>query len=116
MLTENGYAEQTIPAALVKEYLYAQRYISRYLPDGRRHKTNGYFVWIVEARRTPDGGWIFKEFERRIVGEDPAPVALVGQRWRWAPKLYDSQVKGEKKWCRNLTWCVKKEDCCIAYP
>ncbi|KAJ3037916.1 hypothetical protein HK097_003338 [Rhizophlyctis rosea] len=95
-LYRSGFTEEMIPERKVKQYLWQQRYISRFNEDGRKAKSKGSHVWVVEARKTADGGWIFKEFERRITGVEPNPVAYVGVRYGYEPKVYDPQIKSPK--------------------
>ncbi|KAJ3044841.1 hypothetical protein HDV00_000718 [Rhizophlyctis rosea] len=95
-LYRSGFTEEMIPERKVKQYLWQQRYISRFNEDGRKAKSKGSHVWVVEARKTADGGWIFKEFERRITGNEPNPVAYVGVKYVYEPKVYDPQIKSPK--------------------
>lgn len=48
-------------------------------------------MWQVEARKALEGGWVFRKFQRKIVGV-PAPVAHVGSEWSWQPRVWDPQV------------------------
>jgi len=69
------------------------RYISRYNEDGKKVKSKGAFVWVVEARKTADGSWIFKEFEPKFTGEEPSPYAYVGNEYSYRPMIYDPQIQ-----------------------
>ncbi|KZT53987.1 hypothetical protein CALCODRAFT_405779, partial [Calocera cornea HHB12733] len=42
------------------------------------------------AKKTPDGRWSFREYQRRITGT-PAGVAYIGLEWRWSPSIWDPQ-------------------------
>ncbi|KAJ3292921.1 hypothetical protein HK104_004899 [Borealophlyctis nickersoniae] len=88
-----GFSDELIHDRKIKQYLWQQRYISRFNEDGKKAKSKGSHVWVVEARKTADGGWIFKEFERKITGCDPSPIAYVGIRYVYEPKVYDPQIK-----------------------
>jgi hypothetical protein len=63
--------------------------------EGKKAKSKGNHVWNIEAKKMPNGGWIFREFTSRIVGEDPKP-AYIGVKWSWAPRVWDPQMHAPK--------------------
>lgn len=90
-LLRNGYTEEVLPMRKVKNYLWTQRYISRFNEDGKKAKSKGNHVWNIEAKKTPTGGWIFREFTRKIAGI-PSKVAYVGAKYTYSPRVWDPQV------------------------
>lgn len=56
----------------VKLYLWNQSLISRFNPDGKKAKSKGNHIWNVDAKKLPNGGWVFREFRRKIIGTPPA--------------------------------------------
>ncbi|CAI2180348.1 12600_t:CDS:10 [Funneliformis geosporum] len=59
--------------------------------DGKKAKSKGNHVWNIEAKKTPAGGWIFREFTRKIAGI-PDKIAYVGTKYTYAPRVWDPQV------------------------
>ncbi|RHZ60934.1 hypothetical protein Glove_350g10 [Diversispora epigaea] len=90
-LLRHGYTEEILPLRKVKNYLWTQRYISRFNEDGKKAKSKGNHVWNIEAKKTPTGGWIFREFNRKIAGV-PDRVAYIGMEYRYSPRVWDPQV------------------------
>ncbi|CAG8508197.1 21097_t:CDS:2 [Dentiscutata erythropus] len=90
-LLRHGYTEEILPLRKVKNYLWTQRYISRFNEDGKKAKSKGNHVWNIEAKKTPSGGWIFREFTRKIAGI-PDKIAYVGVKYTYAPRVWDPQV------------------------
>jgi len=90
-LLHNGYTEEVLPMRKVKNYLWTQRYISRFNEDGKKAKSKGNHVWNIEAKKTPTGGWVFREFTRKIAGI-PNKVAYVGAKYTYSPRVWDPQV------------------------
>ncbi|CAG8512265.1 9135_t:CDS:10 [Racocetra persica] len=86
-LLRHGYTEEILPLRKVKNYLY----ISRFNEDGKKAKSKGNHVWNIEAKKTPTGGWIFREFTRKIAGI-PDKIAYVGVKYTYAPRVWDPQV------------------------
>lgn len=84
--------ESYFKLSLVKHYLWTNRFISRFTPAGKQNRSNGTYVWIVEARKTHDGGWIFKEFGRKILC--PVEIAYIDTPWRCHPRVHDPQILG----------------------
>lgn len=80
----------------VKNYLHHHRYVCRYSDKGVPLKSKGTLVWVVEAKKTEDGGWIFKEFERKFQPE-PEAKAMVGGLWEWKPRIMDPRNKRKQK-------------------
>jgi hypothetical protein len=109
-LQRNGISEDIVSEKKARQYLWQHKYISRFNEDGKKAKSKGNHVWIIEAKKTCDGGWIFKEFERKIAGPEPSPVAYVGTRYSYKPKVYDPQIRSPKAifnspWLPSwLTW------------
>ncbi|CAG8639040.1 36246_t:CDS:10 [Gigaspora margarita] len=90
-LLRHGYTEEILPLRKVKNYLWTQRYISRFNEDGKKAKSKGNHVWNIEAKKTPSGGWVFREFTRKIAGI-PDKIAYVGVKYTYAPRVWDPQV------------------------
>jgi len=95
-LQRNGITEDIVSEKKARHYLWKHKYISRFNEDGKKAKSKGNHVWIIEAKKTADGGWIFKEFERKIAGPEPNPIAYVGVRYTYQPKIYDPQIRSPK--------------------
>jgi len=95
-LQRNGITEDIVSEKKARHYLWRHKYISRFNEDGKKAKSKGNHVWIIEAKKTSDGGWIFKEFERRIAGPEPSPIAYVGIKYTYQPKIYDPQIRSPK--------------------
>ncbi|CAG8641122.1 8914_t:CDS:2, partial [Paraglomus occultum] len=93
-LLRQGYTEDALPLRKVKNYLWSQRYISRFNEDGKKAKSKGNHVWNIEAKKTPTGGWVFREFKRKIVGV-PDKYAYVGVPYAYAPRVWDPQVNAK---------------------
>ena len=55
----------------VKNYLWRQDLISRFNADGKKAKSKGNHIWNVDAKKLPGGGWVFRPFKRRIMGQPP---------------------------------------------
>lgn len=111
-LAASGLFEQEVPIKKVRQYLWAQPYISRFNDDGKKAKvrrpslyltsecllmlrceprqSKGNHIWTVEAKKVPDKKWIFREFTRCIKGNAP-PIAFIGLPWTWAPRVWDPQ-------------------------
>ncbi|KAF9520482.1 hypothetical protein BS47DRAFT_634566 [Hydnum rufescens UP504] len=92
-LAQHHLGEDVIPQKKIKAYLWHQQpYISRFNEDGKKSKSKGNHVWHIFARKEPNGtGWVFRAFERKIVG-NPAPIAYVGLKWAWQPRIWDPQM------------------------
>ncbi|CAG8433384.1 8109_t:CDS:10 [Ambispora gerdemannii] len=90
-LMRSGFNEEMLPLRKVKNYLWTQRYISRFNEDGKKAKSKGNHVWNIEAKKIPTGGWIFREFTRKIAGI-PDKIAYIGLRYNYAPRVWDPQV------------------------
>ncbi|ORX47530.1 hypothetical protein BCR32DRAFT_298636 [Anaeromyces robustus] len=95
-LQRSGITEDIVSEKKARHYLWQHKYISRFNEDGKKAKSKGNHVWIIEAKKTSDGGWIFKEFERKIAGPEPSPIAYVGVRYTYQPKIYDPQIRSPK--------------------
>lgn len=87
-LQSRGINEDTMSVKKVKVYLWHQPLISRFNADGKKAKSKGNHIWHVDAKKLPGGGWIFRPFERKIIGQ-PQTFALIGQRYEWEPKIWD---------------------------
>lgn len=66
-------------AKKVKNYLWRQDLISRFNADGKKAKSKGNHIWNVDAKKLPGGGWVFRPFKRRIIGQPPPFTWVVGQ-------------------------------------
>ncbi|KAI0306326.1 hypothetical protein B0F90DRAFT_1688981 [Multifurca ochricompacta] len=75
----------------IRNYLWNSPYISRFNEDGKKAKSKGNHIWNIEAKKTGDGGWTFRPFQRRLAGVPPG-VAYVGLRWTWTPRIWDPQA------------------------
>ncbi|ORX59341.1 hypothetical protein BCR36DRAFT_317480 [Piromyces finnis] len=95
-LQRNGITEDVISEKKARHYLWQHKYISRFNEDGKKAKSKGNHVWIIEAKKTADGGWIFKEFERKIAGPEPSTKAIVGKKYTYQPRIYDPQIRSPK--------------------
>ncbi|GAA6012435.1 hypothetical protein JCM11491_004332 [Sporobolomyces phaffii] len=89
-LAASGAFESDVPIKKIRQYLWAQPFISRFNDDGKKAKSKGNHIWTVEAKKMPDKRWMFREFVRCIKGPAPA-VAFVGLNWSWAPRVWDPQ-------------------------
>ncbi|KAH7929714.1 hypothetical protein BV22DRAFT_1056231 [Leucogyrophana mollusca] len=90
-LAKQGYPEEKIPMKKIRNYLWNQQYISRFNEDGKKTKSKGNHIWNIDAKKTPDGGWTFRPFHRKVAGSPPG-VAYVGLRWSWTPRIWDPQA------------------------
>lgn len=75
-LANRGITEETISAKKVKSYLWKQPLISRFNPDGKKSKSKGNHIWNVEGKKLPNGGWVFRPFQKSIMVQ-PQPFAYV---------------------------------------
>ena len=75
----------------IRNYLWNSPYISRFNEDGKKAKSKGNHIWNIEAKKTGEGGWTFRPFQRRLAGVPPG-VAYVGLRWTWTPRIWDPQA------------------------
>ncbi|KAJ3117729.1 hypothetical protein HDU96_005859 [Phlyctochytrium bullatum] len=82
------------PGALIKAYLFRQKYLARYNKENKKYKTKGAPVLAVEAKKGEDGSWIFKEFEKTIL-MPTRTVVNVGQVFIYKPEIRDPQL-GER--------------------
>ncbi|GAA5887804.1 hypothetical protein JCM16303_002336 [Sporobolomyces ruberrimus] len=89
-LAASGQFGSDVPIKKIRQYLWAQPFISRFNDDGKKAKSKGNHIWTVEAKKMPDKRWMFREFVRCIKGPAPA-VAFVGLNWSWAPRVWDPQ-------------------------
>ncbi|GAA5967995.1 hypothetical protein JCM11641_003692 [Rhodosporidiobolus odoratus] len=89
-VAQSAVFEHEVPVKKIRQYLWAQPYISRFNDDGKKAKSKGNHIWTVEAKKIPDKKWIFREFARCIKGVAP-PVAFIGMPWAWAPRVWDPQ-------------------------
>ncbi|KAI9598093.1 hypothetical protein BDF19DRAFT_433437 [Syncephalis fuscata] len=94
-LVRHGYDQVILPTRKVKQYLWRQKCISRFNEEGRKSKSKGNHVWNIEAKKLPSGGWLFREFPRRITGNPPRE-AYVGLRYTYTPRIWDPQMQSPK--------------------
>lgn len=73
-LQARGITDETMSAKKIKTYLWRQDLISRFNSDGKKAKSKGNHIWNVDAKKLPGGGWVFRPFKRRILGQ-PHPFA-----------------------------------------
>ncbi|WVQ94525.1 hypothetical protein IAU59_001604 [Kwoniella sp. CBS 9459] len=93
-LQRRGITEETMSVKKIKTYLWKQDLISRFNPDGKKAKSKGNHIWNVDAKKLPGGGWVFRPFKRRIIGQ-PNAFALVNQRYEWEPRIWDPQAASD---------------------
>ncbi|KAK8861467.1 hypothetical protein IAR55_002287 [Kwoniella newhampshirensis] len=93
-LQKRGITEEVMSAKKIKTYLWRQDLISRFNPDGKKAKSKGNHIWNVDAKKLPGGGWVFRPFKRRIIGQ-PNPFALVNQKYEWEPRVWDPQAASD---------------------
>ncbi|GFZ42715.1 hypothetical protein JCM24511_00432 [Saitozyma sp. JCM 24511] len=93
-LQARGITEETMSSKKVKTYLWRQDLISRFNSDGKKAKSKGNHIWNVDAKKLPGGGWVFRPFKRRIIGQ-PNAYVLVGQRYEWEPRIWDPQAASD---------------------
>ncbi|PWN20076.1 hypothetical protein BCV69DRAFT_218353 [Microstroma glucosiphilum] len=87
----SGITEEQCSPKRLRQYLWTQPYISRFNEDGRKAKSKGNHVWIVEGRKLSDEEWEFQRFERKIVG--PAErIAFHDTPWHWILRVWDPQM------------------------
>ena len=79
----------------VRNYLWRRQYILRFNEDGKKAKSKGNHIWIVEAKKAGDGRWEFRPFHRKLAGTPPS-VAYCGMRWCWKPRVWDPQFSFKK--------------------
>ncbi|OCF78073.1 hypothetical protein I204_00008 [Kwoniella mangroviensis CBS 8886] len=89
-----GISEETMSVKKIKTYLWKQDLISRFNPDGKKAKSKGNHIWNVDAKKLPGGGWVFRPFKRRIIGQ-PNSFALVNQKYEWEPRIWDPQAASD---------------------
>jgi hypothetical protein len=63
----------------------------RFNEDGKKAKSKGNHIWNIEAKKTGDGNWEFRPFQRKLAGNPPS-VAYCGLRWSWTPRVWDPQA------------------------
>ena len=73
-LQARGVTEETMSAKKIKTYLWRQDLISRFNADGKKAKSKGNHIWNVDAKKLPGGRYVFRPFQRRIMGQ-PNPFA-----------------------------------------
>ncbi|EIW68876.1 hypothetical protein TREMEDRAFT_31188 [Tremella mesenterica DSM 1558] len=93
-LTKRGISEEILSIKKVKTYLWRQDLISRFNSDGKKAKSKGNHIWNVDAKKLPGGGWVFRPFKRRIIGQ-PNTFAVVNQRYEWEPRIWDPQAAAD---------------------
>lgn len=87
--------------------------ISRFNDDGKKSKSKGNHIWNVDAKKLPDGQWIFRPFQRKIHLPEPLH-AWYGSKFAWQPKVWDPQastsnLKVEWKFEGLPSWLEWKE-------
>lgn len=71
-LLSRGITEETLSVKKVKTYLWHQELISRFNADGKKAKSKGNHIWHVDAKKLPSGNYIFRAFQRKIIGTPQA--------------------------------------------
>ncbi|PPQ89143.1 hypothetical protein CVT25_006515 [Psilocybe cyanescens] len=94
-LVLNGYNGDKIPMKKARNYLWRQKYILRFNEDGKKAKSKGNHIWNVEAKKTGEGQWEFRPFQRKLAG-NPPNVAYCGLRWSWKPHIWHPQCSFKK--------------------
>lgn len=89
-LQSAGVSEEDHSLRKIKQYLWSHPFISRFNEDGRKAKSKGNHIWIIEAKRLPDGGWTFRSFTPKIAGPS-STMAHVGEPWSWNLRVWDPQ-------------------------
>ncbi|TDL23558.1 hypothetical protein BD410DRAFT_768888 [Rickenella mellea] len=90
-LEELAFQGYKIPMSKVRSYLRNKPFISRFNEDGKEAKLMGDDIWNIDARKLPEGGWMFRPFHRKSKGSPPS-VAHVGLRWSSPPRIWDPQA------------------------
>lgn len=113
-MQRKGILEETLPAKKIKSYLWNQKLISRFNDDGKKSKSKGNHIWNVDAKKLPDGQWIFRPFQRKIHLPEPLH-AWYGAKFAWQPKVWDPQastsnLKVDWKFEGLPSWLEFKED------
>ncbi|KAF4615261.1 hypothetical protein D9613_002690 [Agrocybe pediades] len=94
-LAKQGYPEEKIPMKKARNYLWRQHYIQRFNEDGKKAKSKGNHIWIVEARKAGEGQWEFRPFQKKLAG-NPPNVAYCGLLWSWKPHIWHPQFSFKK--------------------
>lgn len=90
-LVGRGIHENICSIKKIKQYLWTQPYISRFNEDGKKAKSKGNHIWNIEAKKHPEGGWVFRTFSPKITGAS-SKVAHVNERWTWNLRIWDPQA------------------------
>ena len=90
-LVNRGIHEGICSIKKIKQYLWTQPYISRFNEDGKKAKSKGNHIWNIEAKKLPEGGWVFRTFSPKIAGT-LSKVAHVNERWTWNLRIWDPQA------------------------
>jgi hypothetical protein len=92
-LHRRGISDAECSAKKIRHYLWTQKFIARFNEDGKKAKSRGNHIWIISARKLPDGGWEFRDFKRRVAGVPK--TAYVGVQWTWRLHLWDPHVPSD---------------------
>ena len=90
-LRQHGVSEENASMRRVKQFLWSHPFISRFNEDGKKAKSKGNHIWIIQARRLPAGGWEFFTFSPKIAGAS-SKVAYVNEPWTWNLRIWDPQA------------------------
>lgn len=90
-LANHGYTDDKIQCKKIRQYLWRQPYIMRFNEEGKKAKSKGNHIWVVEARKTGEGGWEFRKFTRKFANCHSS-VCYVGLPWSWTPHIWDPQA------------------------
>ena len=90
-LRRRGISEESASMRRIKQFLWSHPFISRFNEDGKKAKSKGNHIWIIQARRLPAGGWEFFTFSPKIAGAS-SKVAYVNEPWTWNLRIWDPQA------------------------
>lgn len=90
-LQRRGLSEDDLSMRKIKLFLWTHPFISRFNEDGKKAKSKGNHIWIIEARRLPAGRWEFFTFSPKIAAA-PSNVAYVNEPWTWNLRIWDPQM------------------------
>lgn len=90
-LANHGYTDDKIQCKKIRQYLWRQPYIMRFNEEGKKAKSKGNHIWVVEARKAGESGWEFRKFTRKFANCHSS-VCYVGLPWSWTPHIWDPQA------------------------
>jgi hypothetical protein len=98
----NARLPEPVSVRAIKMFLWSSPLISRFNEDGKKAKSKGNHIWVIEAKKiaaaaNQDGSgthsWEFKRHEPRIISP-PSKIAYIGDDvgWSWTPRVWHPQV------------------------